>query len=457
MFSLMSLASTTLFAADAKGADPWRLSNAVGLPDWLGISGTQRTRYETLDGQFRVNRPGGDQALALRTTFRLEAKSEHFSVVAEMIDSRQQLADTGSPIDTCLVDTVELLQGYAALRLGGPFGDDGRSEIRFGRQTLNIGSRRLVARNDFRNTSNSFTGLHYEWQLAGGPAVRAFYVLPVRRLPSDVPSLLANDIESNDESSELGFWGLHGQWPGLLRGATGEVYLFGLHEDDSADQPTRNRQLYTPGLRLARKPAQAKWDLDLEAAVQFGAQRATTAAADTRDLDHFAWFGHAEVGYTVDRAWSPRVALLYDYASGDDDATDGNSNRFDTLYGARRFDHGPTGIYGAFARANIRSPGLRLAARPAKFLEVMATYRPYCLASNVDAWTTSGMRDPAGHSGSSIGHQLEARVRMDVLPGNVRLEAGCAYLLAGEFIESAPNATYRGDTTLGYLSLELTF
>lgn len=451
------LATTTLSAADASGSGPWRLSKATGLPDWLDISGTQRTRYETLDGQFRVGRPGGDQMLAFRTTLRLEAKTEQFSVVGEMMDSRQELADTGSPIDTTMINAAELLQGYAALRFEGPFRNDSRSEFRFGRQTIDIGSRRLVARNDFRNTINAFTGLHYEWQLKDGPAVRALYTLPITRLPSDAPSLLDNDIQFDEESFDLQFWGLHAQWPKLLWGATGEAYVSGLHESDSTDVPTRNRQLYTPGLRLARKPARGKWDFDLEGVAQFGTMRNSIAATDRRDLDHFAYFGHAEAGYTFDAAGSPRVALLYDHASGDDDPADGDSNRFDTLYGARRFEHGPTGIYGAFARANMQSPGLRFTTKPLKPVELMTTYRPYWLASDTDAWTTGGLRDPAGSSGSFVGHQLEARLRWDLQPGAVRLEAGGAYLFAGEFIKSAPNATGRDDTAYGYLSLEIAF
>ncbi len=103
--------STILHAADEKDAGPWRLSNATGLPDWLDISGTQRTRYETLDGQFRAGRSGGDQMLAFRTTLRLEAKSERFSLVGEVIDSRQELADSGTPATVLItsVNTVELL------------------------------------------------------------------------------------------------------------------------------------------------------------------------------------------------------------------------------------------------------------------------------------------------------------------------------------------------------------
>ena len=63
--------------------------------------------------------------------------------------------------------------------------------------------------------------------------------------------------------------------------------------------------------------------------------------------------------------WSPRLIFQYDYASGDDDPNDADNNRFDTLYGARRFDFGPTGIYGPFARANLSTPGMRIKLKPA--------------------------------------------------------------------------------------------
>lgn len=164
LMASVALASLCAKAADPKATGPWRLSEAAGLPEWLDISGTQRTRYETLDGQFRAGRTGSDQMLALRTTLRLEAKSERFSAVIETIDSRQKLADTDTPIDAGMVNALELLQGYGAIRFDGPFATDSRSELRLGRQTMDVGSRRLVARNNFRNTINAFTGLHYRWQ-----------------------------------------------------------------------------------------------------------------------------------------------------------------------------------------------------------------------------------------------------------------------------------------------------
>jgi phosphoglycolate phosphatase-like HAD superfamily hydrolase len=155
-------------------------------------------------------------------------------------------------------------------------------------------------------------------------------------------------------------------------GATGEIYLFGLQEEDSPALPTRNRELYTPGLRFSRKAADAAWDFDFESAIQFGTLRGS---------------------YTFAASGSPHLAVLYDYASGDKSSADNDSNRFDTLYGARRFEHGPTGIYGAFARSNIQSPGVRISRKPHAQIDGMIGYRAYWLASDTDAWTTSGLRD----------------------------------------------------------------
>lgn len=444
-------------ATAASPEGPWRLSPNIGLPDWFQLSGTHRTRYETLDSQFRAGGQGGDQMLAFRTTVRADLKLEPLSVVGELIDSRQSLADPGTPIDTSMVNTLELLQGYAAIRLEGPIVDGNKSEFRIGRQTIDLGGRRLVARNSYRNTINAFTGAHWQWTFQEGPALQAFYFLPILRQPSDAASLLDNQTEFDDEGFDLQFWGIDLRWPGLPGGLTGEFYILGLHEDDSGRQQTRNRQFYTPGVRWFRAPKKGEWDLDLESVGQFGQVRGSTSPADSKDLDHLAHFHHAEAGYTFDVRWTPRAALLYDYASGDGSPTDHESNRFDSLFGARRFDHGPTGIYGAFARSNISSPGYRLAIQPHPALDLGLTHRLYWLASNTDAWTTSGLRDPRGGSGSCIGHQLEGHVRWDIIPGNVRLEVGGAHLFAGGFVHDAPNADGQGDTTYGYASVEIRF
>ena len=147
----------------------------------------------------------------------------------------------------------------------------------------------------------------------------------------------------------------------------------------------------------------------------------------------------------------------YDYASGDDDPADGNNERFDTLFGARRFDFGPTGIYGPFLRNNLSTPGIRLKLRPARDVGVLVAHRAYWLASDQDAWTTSGVRDVSGRSGSFIGHQIEARFRWEVVPGSYRFETGVAHLFAGGFMDDAPNANGEGDVTYVYSQVLFNF
>ena len=52
----------------------WNLHNALGLPEWLSASFEQRTRYETMDSNFRKGSTGGDQQIAMQNDLWLEAQ-----------------------------------------------------------------------------------------------------------------------------------------------------------------------------------------------------------------------------------------------------------------------------------------------------------------------------------------------------------------------------------------------
>lgn len=436
------------FAEDA--SSPWRLAEALKLPEWLRMSGEHRIRYETLDGQFRAGGDGGDQVLALRTNLRLEAHTEHLALFSEVLDARQYLADSGSTLDSTLVNAVDLLQGYAQWR--GDFGTWGRHQVRIGRETLDLGNRRLMARNAYRNTINAFTGAHWLWQIDKGPSIRAFWFLPVTRLPDDQVSLLDNDIAWDEESTDLQFWGVYAEIPLPLPRLSLEVYTFGLHE---FGETTRERQLYSPGFRLNRKPAPGAVDFEWESVLQVGDSR-TSALAGAPVLEHRAHFHHIGVGYTFEMPWTPNVRFSYDYASGDSDPDDDRNYRFDTLFGARRFEFGPTNLYGAISRSNLNSPEIRITVKPTKRMEYSIAHRGIWLASKTDTWTPAGVRDRSGQSGRHVGQQLEVRARLEIIPDNVRLDLGLARIFKGSFQDDAPNG--RGvDTTYGYCELTLLF
>lgn len=435
---------------------PWHVQNALALPSWLSLSGSYRTRYESLDSQFRAGRDGGDQILLLRTTLKAAIHHGPFTVAGEMLDARAAHDDEGTPIGTGFVNTVELLQAYLQWDVSDFLTLGGMSEFRIGRITMDIGSRRFVARNRFRNTTNAFTGSDWKWQGASGRQLRAFFTLPVNRRPNIPAALGDNDIKFDDEDTDVKFWGLY--YSELLSwGDLGELYYFGLDEDDSSGRFTHNRKFSTIGLRLYRKPQTSRFDYQLEVAFQFGESRASPLSSDIADLEHLTHFGHAELGYSFLHDWHPRLIGQYDFASGDDDPIDGENERFDTLFGARRFDFGPTSIYGPFARANLSTPGLRFVLKPHRRLTSFIAYRAYWLASATDAWTMSRVRDGSGVTGSFIGQQVEMRLRWEMVPNNIRLETGVAHLFAGEFMRNAPNANGQGDATYVYSQVGLRF
>lgn len=433
----------------------WRAGRAAGVPAWFQIRASQRTRYEYLTDQFRAGAPGEDMGLSMLTLVAGEARFKPLFFGAEMQDSRLYLDDANAPLDTTLINTFELLQGYAGVDLRDVLMPGATGSLRGGRVTIDLGSRRLVARNAFRNTINAFTGADLLWASPAQDAVRVFAVLPVDRRPNDRARLDDNDTEFDDESSDSFLWAVFLASRPLTAGLRGELYVLGLQEQDSGDTATRDRELVTPGMRVFRAPARAAVDVELEGVAQTGTSRATARADDVTDLDHLAFFVHFGVGYTFDIPWTPRALLLYDYASGDRDPDDGDNERFDTLFGARRWELGPTGIFGAFARSNLNGPGLRTDLRPHSAVEANFQYRPFWLAENRDAWVAAGVRDPDGDSGNFIGNQIEGRLLWRVVPGNLTLELGFAHVWLGEFAETAPNANKTGDPTYFYTQFEV--
>lgn len=447
---LVLLTSPAAYAQDP----PWRLNSLLGSPAWLSLSGQHRVRFENLDDQFRLGRRGGDQILAVRTNVLARASVGEISLGAEMLDARAALADRGTPLSTSEVNPLDLLQAYLELPVHDLITHGSTSVIRIGRMTMDVGSRRLVARNSYRNTINAYTGIDWQWTGTDRRQFRLFYTLPVQRRAG--PDLLDAQAQLDEESDRIRFWGA---WysPGKLPwGDAGEVFVFGLDEDDTPDFATRNRDLYTFGIRLYRAPAAGGFDYQLESVYQLGTSRSSAALGNVTDLDHFAYFQHVEFGYSIARPWKPRLIAQYDYASGDDDPNDRDNGQFDTLFGARRFDFGPTGIYGPFARANLSSPGLRLTFAPAATLKSMVAARGFWLAARRDAWTTAGVRDASGRSGRYIGTQIEAQLQWAAIPGNLDIESGIAHIFDGAVMDSPPG-NGNGAPTYLYLQATLSF
>jgi len=402
----------------------------------LQVSGSQRIRYEHLWNQFVQRSPGNDQAVSLRTEVAARLSFESLGARFELIDSRVYLADDDTPLSVSHVNPIDILQAYLTASIPDLFVHGSELEIKLGRQTMNVGSRKLVAGNTFRNTTNSLNGLHALWGDPQGRSIRAFVTVPVQRR---VFSIRDNKARLDKEQFNTLFWGL--QLGKRVHSAATqlEILIIGLHEEDSDQVETSNRSIATTGFRMVRSRAPGQVDFEIETVAQAGRSRNSDLPSDTTDLTHLAWFLHTSIGFTLLHSLQPRVFLEYSYASGDEDPTDDKNGRFDTLYGARRFDYGPTGIYGPFARSNLKSPGVGIAAGPSSDWRAFLRYRAFWLAQNRDYWPTTGIRDPNGLSGSFLGCQIEGAARWNWLPDRSTIEAGFARVRLGDFPKNAPN------------------
>jgi hypothetical protein len=274
------------------------------------------------------------------------------------------------------------------------------------------------------------------------------------RRPDDLPSILKNQVAFDRESTDLVLWGGAVAKPGLPGGLAVDALFVGLDEHDGHARPTRDRALRTADARVIRNPAVRRFDFEVEAAYQFGSVRAGTRPADP-ELDVSATFFHADAGYTFGSAWKPRLSVEYDRASGDDDKA--SYGRFDTLFGMRRGDFAPGGIYSAFVRTNISTPGVRLEATPSPRLDGFLGYRLLWAASATDSLASTGVRDPTGRSGTYAGQQAEGRVRYWIVPNALRLEVNAAVLFKAGLLVDAPNAPRTGDTRHVAAQLTATF
>jgi hypothetical protein len=440
-----------LLAAAPAAAGP--LQDAFGGPEGFTLKAGLRSRTEAIDNQFRPTGPESDALWSLRANIFAEYDFGAVRIGAQVYDTRAYFGKHNSTgWSTNEVNALELSQAYLGVDAKAAGGD---LNLKAGRYVVAVGSKRLIDGEGARNTVNAFTGAIANWKGGKGDKIVAFWSMPHIRLPEDTASIRDNEVEWDLETSDLQFWGAHLTHP-LGKLGSVEFYGFGLDERDSADRPTLNRHIFTPGARAFRGPKAGQYDWDVEAAYQFGSIRATRSAADRRDLAVSAGFVHAEAGRTFEGAWAPRVSVHYDLATGDR-RNPRTYNRFDSLYGSRRSDFGQVSLYGPVSRANLVSAGLRLDVAPSKRVDASLMVRELWLDSRFDAFAATSVRDARGLSGDRAGRQIEGRVRYWVVPEIVRADFGAAYLDKGRFLTEAPNARNTGDTRYAYLDLIFEF
>ena len=420
------------------------LHDALRLPDWFDLAAENRTRLEFLDDPWRPGESQKQTQIVQRNRLRFGADAPAgIRFLAEIQDARV-FNDRPNDFVSNSVDHLDVLQLFVSATQKDLFGRGLRADAHAGRMTIDVASRRLLARNDFRNTVNAFDGVHLQlgsddrmWR------VRGFFTFPVAIRDSD---LMNNRLSTRRRFSGVAFEDLRNPWA--------QLDAYGLFLDDLPG----NRSFRTWGLRAYRRPAPAQVDYEGEVAGQFGDRK--SAAQGTRDQS--AWMVHAELGYTFGVAWSPRIAAQFDYATGNDDPSDDDVHAFDPLFGARRWDLMPTGVFGAFRRTNLVSPGVRLGLQPSKTIRLDLKVRHWRLDEARDAFAGSGspaggaLTDASGDAGRDLGTDLELRARWEAREW-LAFDVGYNHWWKGRFLDDVPATRRRGDADYFYAQSRVRF
>ena len=391
------------------------LANASSDEIAFDVSGSFRVRYESLNNPISPTsstaREQSNQRLSTRFIVNSTVSYQNLAATIEIRDSRVFLDENDPTLTANQVNTLEPTQFFITYKPERESGLYEVSAIKVGRMELDYGSRRLLAKTAYRNATNSYDGIVVEARFADWQ-VHGVYVLPVSRFPTDSESLDGNERAFDKSFSERKFFGVYA----ASKDNNVKLQSYWLKEDDSEALATRNRALYTLSVDYTQ-PFDNGLITNIEVVGQTGTSFQTASANDTDEKDVRAYMLFGYVGKQVTDNTFLRAEV--DYISGDNDTSDDTISDFDTLYGVRRFDFGPTDVYQAMPRRNLKAVGLRSVSKPAKAHNIMLGYKAM--------WYQKAPQDVD----SFIGHQVEARWRYQVRP-ELRLVLGGAYLKKGE-------------------------
>lgn len=404
-------------------------SNVEALKDlyWLDSGVELRERYEFRDGDIRKPVATVDQPLLQRLRVYAGVKEilDPVRFTLEIQDSRRYFSKFS--MDDRDYNQLDVLQSYGELHFKDALGDDSPLRVRAGRMAFEVLDRRLIARNEWRNTTNAFQGARVLlgrqkniWDLD------LVALQPMRRL-----------LRDGDEPIERQWLlGAVGNWRGWSDVATMQPFYFNLRQNERSATQTRN--IHSPGLRVYGVIPDTAFDFDTSGIHQFGSDGGR---------EHNAYAGVIELGYSPEHEWKPRFSAMYGYASGDRVPTDQSNERFERLFGFAR----PWSSNDYIQWENIHAPKIRAEITPTKELRFDGGVHGFWLASDTDRWNTTNLRSTAGNRGAFLGAEVEGRVRYKVHP---QMDAilGYAHFQPGNFTKRSgrPDPTH-------FLYLELTF
>ncbi len=356
-------------------------------------------------------------------------------------------------------DAFDLRQAYVAI------GDTKKFPLLFtgGRQSVSYGDSRLVADSRWNNLGRTFDALRLRFEEPNF-WVEGFAMRPVQ----------IKRHEFNDSDSADNFFGVYASTTALPFQTTDFYVFYRDKTDNQPDLDPTNKidpqgtwngpavRFVTIGARVASTPDKLNgWDYNAEAVYENGDLYKSDLGSTRFNLSAFAV--HAGGGYTFKGTpWKPRIGLTYDFASGDDDPNDNDSQSFQNLFPS---NHDKFGLMDEFGWRNLHDARFEVNLKPIKKLSFDFHYHAFWLADTHDYWfrsnglSTLRTTSPDGRdvrtigAGNYAGQEVDAIATYDVTK-NVKLQVGYAHFFAGDYlVDTGPHS----DADFGYVMTTFSF
>jgi hypothetical protein len=365
-------------------------------------------------------------------------------------DQRDPNPQTDGPAD--------LRQGY--IRIGGA--KEFPLSLKLGRQELAYGDERLIGVSDWDNIGRVFDAvkLRYQDSLCWVDAFTSRLVIP-------------NDNSFNQPNWYDVFSGVYGSTRSLVPNTELQLYFLADNVGAGSSQVVTTagrgnspRDIYTLGTRFQTLSGQLQgWDFNGEFAGQFGDfqyAKGTPGVVNSQRLEHLAAATHIEGGYTFALTdWKPRLALGFEYASGDGNPSDKNHNTFVNLYPT---NHRFYGAMDFLSWQNLLDPYFRASIAPAKGFSVVLTYHAFWLATTSDFFyqVNQSPRTTGGYgihpqNGSFAGQEIDLIATYQPAPF-LQVQGGVGHYFTGDYVnQTFQNLGGAHDADWVYLQAQLNF
>jgi hypothetical protein len=363
-------------------------------------------------------------------------------VYGQMQDTREWNSDrvnTPGVRGTQGEDNFDLRQAYVELAdySAFPLG------LIVGRQLVEYGDRRLIADSKWNMLGRTFDAVRLRLQFTKFWA-EAFAMRPVQ-----IKEEVFNDSDAADNVFGIYTSNAYVPWQ--------DTDLYWIYRDKGDEQPDLDptqkldprgswngpaQRIHTVGTRWKSKPKELDgWDYTFETAYQWGEVWATNR--ETKESDHRAWALHASGGYTFEQAaWKPRIGVEYNYATGDQDPTDSESQSFQNLFPS---NHEKYGYFDEFSWRNLHDARVQLNVRPVKNVDLELNYHAFWLAETTDYWfrsngiSTLRTTTPDGRDVRTIGvdnfagHEIDFVVKWKATKW-LAIDVGYSHFFPGEYL-----------------------